>query len=116
MRLQDDPVDTNRRQPHLVRRHPRYMFSIPLTLRHWPPDGFKTSHGMTLDISAGGLAAIVPDTLRVGETVEIELPLPVGLLNTLAKVRYNSENRCGFEFVGLSAQEQQQIIVSVHRC
>jgi c-di-GMP-binding flagellar brake protein YcgR len=71
---------------------------------------------MTLDISEGGMAAIVPDTLSVGEIVEIDLTLPVGLINTLATVRYNSANRSGFEFVGLSSQERQQITLAAKEC
>jgi c-di-GMP-binding flagellar brake protein YcgR len=99
-----------------TRQYPRYVFTVPVTIRHWPPQGFKTARGMTVDISEGGMAAIMPDSLRVGEIVEIDLPLPVGLLNTLATVKYNAENRSGFEFVGLSAQERQQITLAAQEC
>lgn len=98
------------------RQYPRYVFTVPVIIRHWPPQGFKTARGMTVDISEGGMAAIMPDSLRVGEIVEIDLPLPVGLLNTLATVKYNAESRSGFEFVGLSAQERQQIILAAQEC
>lgn len=99
-----------------TRQYPRYVFTVSVTIRHWPPQGFKTARGMTVDISEGGMAAIMPDSLRVGEIVEIDLPLPVGLLNTLATVKYNAENRSGFEFVGLSAQERQQITLAAQEC
>jgi len=62
------------------------------------------------------MAAIMPDSLRVGEIVEIDLPLPVGLFNTLATVKYNAANRSGFEFAGLSAQERQQITLAAQVC
>ncbi len=99
-----------------IRQYPRFVFSVPVTVRHWPPRGFRTARGMTLDISEGGMAAIVPDTLSVGEIVEIDLTLPVGLINTLATVKYNSANRSGFEFVGLSSQERQQITLAAKEC
>lgn len=99
-----------------IRQHPRYLFTVPVTVRHWPPQGFRTARGMTIDISEGGMAAIVPDSLNVGEIVEVDLPLPVGLLNTLATVKYSAENRAGFEFVGLSAQERQQITLAAQEC
>lgn len=116
MPLHEEATKINAVEAANVRRHPRYLFSIPLTLRHWPPNGFKTSHGMTLDISEGGMAALIPDDLGIGETVEVDLPLPTGLLNVLAKVRYKAPSRCGFEFIGLSSQEQRQIVVSAHQC
>jgi hypothetical protein len=99
-----------------TRQYPRYVFTVPVTIRHWPPQGFRTARGMTVDISEGGMAAIMPDSLRVGEIVEVDLRLPVGLLNTLATVKYNAENRSGFEFVGLSAQERQQITLAAQAC
>lgn len=107
----DSPANTE-----AVRKHPRFVFSVPVTLRRWPPQGFKTERGMTVDISEGGMAAIVPDRLQVGEVVELDLPLPVGLLNTLATVKYSIRDRSGFEFVGLSAQERRQITLAAQEC
>ena len=104
------------RQLRPVRRYPRYMFSIPVTVRHRPPSRLQNTRGMTLDISQGGVSAIVAANLLVGEVVEIDLPLPTGLLNALANVRYKTADRCGFEFIGLSPQEQQQIVGAVCHC
>jgi c-di-GMP-binding flagellar brake protein YcgR len=70
---------------------------------------------MTLDISAGGMAAIMPGNLSVGETVEVDLALTAGL-HTVAMVKYKAEGRCGFEFLGSFSQEQEQIMLSVHQC
>ncbi len=116
MQLHEAKVQTASHQQGAIRRHLRYLFTVPVTIRHWPPQGFRTARGMTIDISEGGMAALVPDSLSVGEIVEIDLPLPVGLLNTLATVRYTSENRAGFEFVGLSPQERQQITLAAQEC
>jgi c-di-GMP-binding flagellar brake protein YcgR len=116
MGFDDKQLQANSPQMRPVRRYPRYVFSVPITIRHWPPHGFRTTRGMTLDISAGGMAAIMPGNFSVGETVEIDLALPAGLLNTVARVKYKAESRCGFEFLGLSSQEQEQIMLSVHQC
>jgi c-di-GMP-binding flagellar brake protein YcgR len=116
MPLPQHQAETNARWNNGTRRHPRFMFTVPVTVRHWPPQGFRTARGMTLDISESGMAAIMPDSLAVGEVVEIDLSLPVGLLNTLATVRYSSSNRSGFEFVGLSTQERQQIALAAQEC
>jgi PAS domain-containing protein len=56
-----------------VRRFPRALFSIPVKLRHLVAGGIQTSRGITLDISEGGLGALVQGDLRLGETVEIDL-------------------------------------------
>jgi c-di-GMP-binding flagellar brake protein YcgR len=116
MQLHEAEAQTTWRQKSAIRRYLRHVFTVPVTVRHWPPQGFRTARGITLDIGEGGMAALVPDSLCVGEIVEIDLPLPVGLLNTLATVRYSSENRAGFEFVGLSPQERQQINLAAQEC
>ena len=93
-----------------VRRHPRTLFSVPLTLHHLMPGGVCAAHGISLDSSAGGGGALVQGGLRVGETVSIDLPLPEGTLKTVAIVRHTSHVSSGFEFVGLTPEERQQIV------
>ena len=93
-----------------VRRHPRAIFSVPLTLHHLMSGGVGTSHGISLDVSEGGMGALVQGSLSVGETVAIDLPLRERTLNAVAIVRHSSDARCGFEFVGLSAEERAQIV------
>ena len=92
-----------------VRRHPRYPFSVPVTFRYLLPEGFRSCHGMSLDISEGGMGAIVQDDLRVGESVKIDLPLPGGALTMVAIVRYTSSSRSGLEFLGLTPEERTRI-------
>ena len=93
-----------------VRRHPRAIFSVPLTLHHLMSGGVRTSHGISLDVSAGGMGALVQGSLSVGETVAIDLPLRESTLNAVAIVRHTSKERCGFEFVGLTTEERSQIM------
>jgi hypothetical protein len=96
-----------------ARRHPRALFSVPVTLHHLMPGGIRASHGITLDISEGGLGALVQAGLRVGDTVEIDFPLPDCTLSTVAIVRHTSSVSSGFEFVGLTAEERSQIMSAV---
>lgn len=95
------------------RVYPRTLFSVPLQLRHLRPGGVSTSRGLTLDLSEGGVGALVQIDLIVGEAIEIELQLPKGLLSAVAIVRYSSSLRSGFEFVGLSAEERQKIAATI---
>lgn len=82
---------------------------MPLKLHHLRPGGVSTSRGLTLDLSEGGVGALVQIDLIVGEAIEIELQLPNGLLVAVAIVRYSSSIRSGFEFVGLAGEERQKI-------
>jgi hypothetical protein len=96
-----------------VQRYPRTPYSVPLTIRHLEPGGIETTHGISLDISEGGLGALVEGRLRVGETVAIDLLLPQHPLHTVAIIRHTSSIQSGFEFVGLTTEERQRIAAEV---
>jgi hypothetical protein len=93
-----------------ARRHTRSLFTVPLTLHHFIARGERVSRGISLDISEAGVGALVQGSLQVGETVAIDLPLAERILNTVAIVRHTSKVSSGFEFVGLSSEERQQIV------
>jgi hypothetical protein len=69
----------------------------------------RASRGITLDLAEGGLGAIVQGDVHVGDTVAIDLRLSEQLLTTVAIVRHTSSVRSGFEFIGLTPEERQQI-------
>jgi c-di-GMP-binding flagellar brake protein YcgR len=92
-----------------VRRHPRAIFSVPLTLHHLTHGGVEPSHGITLDVSEGGMGALVQHTLNLGEMVAVDLPLREQVLHAIAIVRHMSKTRCGFEFIGLTEEERSRI-------
>lgn len=112
MQLNSQRQPTRVTKSRVARHYPRYPFSVPVTLRHLLPGGLETTRGMSLDISEGGISAIVQAHLSVGETVEINLPLPVGPLHTIAIVRHVTDSRSGFEFLGLTIEEREQIAVA----
>lgn len=90
-------------------RHARMLVSVPIMLHHLVPGGVRFTHGISLDISEGGLGALMQGALRVGETVSLELELPGYELKGVAIVRHSSKVRSGFEFVGLTPEERQRI-------
>jgi hypothetical protein len=97
------------------RRHPRILFSVPITLRHLRRSGVRSTHGISLDLGEGGLGAIVQGEVDVGETVAIDFRLNNRVLTTIAIVRHTSNVRSGFEFVGLKPEERLQITSVVGR-
>jgi len=92
-----------------VRRHPRVLYSVPIQISHLGRGGVRNSHGLSLDISEAGLGALVQGEMRMGEAVEIEVPLPGHRLKTVAIVRHASIMCSGFEFLGLTAEERLRI-------
>lgn len=107
MSLELHPTQNQVNEP--VRRYPRSPFSVPVTLRHLMTGGIQATRGITLDISEGGLGALVQGELLVGETVEIDFRLRNQALATVAIVRHSSSVRSGFEFLGLTTEERLQI-------
>jgi hypothetical protein len=93
----------------VARRHKRALFSVPITFHHLMAGGVRIARGITLDISEAGLGALVQGDLRVGETVEIDLPLSERMLSAVAIVRHTSSVRSGFEFLGLTTEERKHI-------
>lgn len=96
---------------HQRRRGLRYRVQAPLdvtVLRSGIPD---TVPGRSVNLGAGGVAAVLAGELLPGESVGIEIRLPQSAdpLRTRALVRHHDKLRCGLEFVGLSPQQQAAI-------
>jgi c-di-GMP-binding flagellar brake protein YcgR len=94
-----------------LQRHARVFLSVPVSVRRLTGAGIGRTSGISLDISAGGLGALVQggDGFQVGEAVAIDFQLCEQLLRTVAIVRHTSSIRSGFDFLGLTAEERQQI-------
>jgi PilZ domain len=91
------------------RCEPRYVTSVPVTLQRFLNSQPFVTHGMSLDISMGGMSALICGAPQVGETVVIELPLRNAPVELLATVRHSSDTRSGFEFYPLPPHAQQEI-------
>lgn len=99
------------------RGFPRYPVKVPLdviALRSGVPHNLP---GRCADLSEGGVGAMVAGEFSVGQQVAIELRLPqVGLpLRATAQVRYQTKLRCGFEFIGMTAEQREMIRYWAHR-
>ena len=92
-----------------IRCHPRILLSIPITVRHLCRGGVQSTRGISLDLSEGGLGAILQGSVQPGETVAIDFRLSEHLFRTVAIVRHSSSVSSGFEFVGLTPEERLQI-------
>jgi len=88
------------------RRHPRYRFSVPISIRS--VDGAVTP-GISIEISASGMSAIAADSLKLNDTVELE---PIAAGKVLAVVRHNLGRIYGFEFLNLTPEQTQRITES----
>lgn len=113
--LSSHPASQTGPQARAVRRHPRLLYSIPLTVHHLAAGGVRTSHGISLDISESGLGALVEGRLQIGDMVELDLTLPDCQLNAVAILRHTSSLRSGFEFVGLTPEERDHLANIVGR-
>jgi len=67
--------------------------------------------GRSLNVGERGLAAVLAGELMMGESVGIELRLPLAAnsLRARATVRYQDKLHCGMEFIGLSAEQRSAI-------
>jgi TonB family protein len=92
------------------RRVPRFEMQAPLditVLRSGLPD---TVPGRSVDVCECGIAAMLAGELVPGETVGVEVRLPLaGPLRARAMVRHQDQLRCGLEFVGLSVAQRAAI-------
>lgn len=77
-------------------------------LRSGIPD---TVPGRTVDLCERGIAAMLAGELMPGETVgvEVELPMLGEPLRARATVKYHDKLRCGFEFVSLTEEQLEAI-------
>jgi hypothetical protein len=87
---------------HVLRKHPRYLLSVPVLVYESSGTDPAWAHGLTLDLSQGGVSAVLCGSLHVHQSFRLELCLPNRTLSALAIVRYSSPNRCGFEFLSSS--------------
>lgn len=108
MQLTPFPL-SHRSGPRGSQRYARVLFSTPITLHYLTAGGIRSSGGVSLDISEGGLGGLIEGSLHVGDTVAIDVNLPDYKLNVIGIVRHSSTLRSGFEFVGLTPEERQRI-------
>jgi hypothetical protein len=91
------------------RRHPRFLISALMTVQL--KDGISMP-GISVDMSASGLSAMVSGLLTEGDTVLLE---PVAGGPASARVRHKLGRLYGFEFVHLTEQQGERIAESCQK-
>lgn len=84
----------------------RFLLDIRLVIR-----AGEVLHGRTKDVGEGGLGAVIPGNISIGEVVELELQLPSNneSLTFQAEVRYRQGFQYGFRFLH-PTEEQRELI------
>jgi hypothetical protein len=95
-----------------LERPSRYGYGVPFVLHRLTKTVDSTITSVSLEVSEAGMSAIVRQTLRIGERVEVDIHLPSGDLRVAAIVRGSTGKHYGFQFVELSPSQRQQIASS----
>ena len=95
----------------IPRRVFRHAIAIPVdvtVLRCGIPNNIP---GRSLDLGEGGMLAVLAAEFRPGDSVGLEFRLPdvSAPLRAKAVVRHQAQLRCGFEFLGLTQDQQASI-------
>ena len=95
----------------IPRRVSRHAIAIPVdvtVLRSGVPNNIP---GRSLDLGEGGMLAVLAAEFRPGDSVGLEFRLPdvSAPLRAKAEVRHQAQLQCGFEFLGLSQDQQASI-------
>jgi len=77
-----------------ARRFPRVLMDVDVNI-YSQRNGLAP--GRTVDISEGGISAVVPIDLFIGETVKMEIRFPLESVTVTAVVRSRNVFRYGFE-------------------
>ena len=101
----------------IPRRVSRHAIAIPVdvtVLRSGVPNNIP---GRSLDLGEGGMLAVLAAEFRPGDSVGLEFRLPdvSAPLRAKAVVRHQAQLQCGFEFLGLSQDQQASIRYWVRR-
>ena len=100
------------RQHSADRRYPRHFLSAPVTTWSLLNSGPQVTRGLTLEISLGGLSAVLCGPPKPGERVSVRLNLLNITYETPAIVRHSSSARTGFEFL----EPSPEFLTSIEAC
>ncbi len=93
------------------RRFARYRADLPLTVIVLREEGYVRVQGRVSDLAEGGLGGIIGTELVPGEVVSLEFSIPETPASLLlrAVVRYRAGFLHGFEFLGISPDQQERV-------
>jgi CheY-like chemotaxis protein len=94
-----------------VRRFPRYAAKLPLTVVVDRAGALQMLQGVTATLGEGGVSGKIEGNLRLGETVLLQIcdaeRTPV--LEPRARVRYQTPDTYGFEFLDLTPAQRMEV-------
>src|ERR1051325_5476726 len=85
----------------------RFMLDIRLVIRAKN----EVLHGRTKDLGEGGLGAVIPGEIPIGDiiTLELQMPLSSEPLSLQAEVRYRQGFQYGFRFLHATDKQRELI-------
>jgi TonB family protein len=95
----------------IPRRVSRHAIAIPVDVTVLQSGIPNNIPGRAVDLGEGGMLAILAAEFFPGDSVGLEFRLPniSSPLRTKAVVRHQAQLQCGFEFLGLSEEQQASI-------
>ena len=108
------PMPDNKPSPAEKRIFPRYELDTRIKVTGTREEKAVEWRGRTIDISEGGVAAVLSAELKQDEVVALEFTLPrrAEPIRTRAVVRHRQSFRYGLEFLGLSKDQRDQIFAA----
>jgi c-di-GMP-binding flagellar brake protein YcgR len=103
-------------EPAVFQRRTHVRSGLVLELDVWPADpDVPTISGVTLDVSGGGLRALLPVALEPGSLVHVSVDMPTGApVEALARVvNQRDDGEVAFEFDDIVATDRERLIRAV---
>jgi hypothetical protein len=98
--------------PFEPRRHPRFKLDVEIRI-YSRTAGLLV--GRTVDISEGGVSAMLKIEAPLNEIAHLEFRLPLGLVAVRGLVRHRNAFRFGFQFFEPDAESQELIKNAIYR-
>jgi PilZ domain len=94
-----------------LRRYPRFAIDSRMKVRMFQAGEFHSCWGRSTELGLDGIGATLTGELAAGETVSLEIPLPLSPypLKVRAIVRYRDGLRYGFEFLTLNDAQREML-------
>jgi PilZ domain len=97
--------------PARPRRYPRFPLDTRVQVRMFQGGEFSSCWGHSTELGEDGIGATLTGELEIGETVSLEIPLPLSAypLKVRGLVRYRRGLRYGFEFLALDDAQRDTL-------
>ena len=94
-----------------MRRWPRYAIDVRLRATVRTGNADRTVHGRGTEMGKGGMAALLPIELAIGDTIKVDITFPycTQSFTLAAVVRNRSSFTYGVEFMSINSAQQAEI-------